>query len=65
MAGKKFWVVGGEYTNTNFDTIKPETGSVAGPYFRREEAMAEWKRLTEAPHAALVRYTIAEELMVR
>ena len=61
MSGKKYWVVGGEYANSNFDSLKEGTGIVAGPYYLKDDALAEWKRLSEAAGSAMMRYSIAEE----
>lgn len=61
MPAKKYWVVGGEYTNSNFESLKEGTGTIAGPFYAREEALEEWKRLSGSASRALVRYTIAEE----
>ncbi len=64
MSGKKYWVVGGEYANTNFDSLKEGSGTLVGPFYLREDAVREWKRLSETSGRALIRFTIAEEPMI-
>lgn len=54
-----FWVVGGEYRDTNFQALagRPE---VFGPFLEYDDAMRVWRERTGASKsAALVRYTIA------
>jgi len=56
---KLFWVVGGEYRDTNFRDLSgsPE---VFGPFQEYCDAMRVWRERTGASKsAALVRYTIA------
>ena len=59
----RFWVVGGEYTDTGFETI---VGGGAeerhGPFATRDEAVAKWQRLAWATvDNAHARYRIEEE----
>lgn len=55
----EFWVVGGEYTDTDFNEIKPGTEVRLGPYGSYEEARQVWKdRSMAAIDDAYVRYRI-------
>lgn len=59
----KYWIVGGEYSDTSFDRLLDGTAEVKGPFATRESAMDEWRRLASATKASChTRYTIAEEL---
>ncbi len=58
----KYWVVGGEYLDTEFDRIVDGTQQLVGPFQCRDMAMDEWKKLASATRSScLTRYTIAEE----
>jgi len=58
----KYWIVGGEYTNTDFSELINGTARVKGPYLDRDAAVRAWQRLTsETRHQCLSRFTIAEE----
>ena len=62
MGSSKFWVVGGEYRDTEFRELVDGTHQVVGPIGSQEEATSTWRRLTEARRGeCLVRYTIAAE----
>lgn len=57
-----YWVVGGEYTDTGFETPVEGGERRLGPYPTHGEAMAEWRRLAWATvDSAHVRYRIEEE----
>ncbi len=59
--GKRFWVIGGEYRDTNFtETTAPATA--LGPFPSYDAALRVWQDLAVAtrPHAH-VRYTIAAD----
>ena len=59
---RRFWVVGGEYADTDFTRMKPGTETIIGPLPSREAALAEWRRLSENGRAeCLRRYAIAAE----
>jgi len=59
---KRYWIVGGEYEDTQFTQLKPETGSLAGPYISYDDALAQWRHLAAASRFdAHARYTIATE----
>ena len=58
-AHSEYWVIGGEYTDTDFKTIKAGKESKHGPYETREEAREKWKALSMADvDNAYVRYRI-------
>lgn len=59
----KYWIVGGEYTNTEFSELVNGTARVKGPYLDRDTAIEAWRRLTsDTRHQCLSRYSIAEEI---
>ncbi|MCR9255865.1 MAG: DUF4170 domain-containing protein [Alphaproteobacteria bacterium] len=59
----RYWVVGGEYTDTNFSTMaEGKTEERHGPYPDYEAARKEWQRLAMSfIDDACVRYTIEKE----
>jgi hypothetical protein len=62
MTKERFWVVGGEYSCLDFKTLKHGAPQVMGPYETRDEARAEWKRISEKTRAsATARFAIATE----
>ena len=60
---KQYWVIGGEYASTAFDTFAPgKTEERYGPYASFAEAQAQWQRLSwQRVDNCNVRYRIAEE----
>jgi hypothetical protein len=66
MTKERYWVIGGEYSNTAFKTLKAGAHpDVAGPFDTREEARVAWKRLSEEHRScATARYSIASEQLV-
>ena len=59
----KYWIVGGEYTDTAFERLVEGTERVVGPFASRELALRIWRRLaTETRSNCHARYTIAVEL---
>ena len=59
----KYWIVGGEYSDTAFDRLVEGTERVFGPFPSREQALDEWRRLAaETRSNCHARYTIAEEM---
>ena len=65
---KRFWVVGGEYTDTSFTTLAGTDGAGGGeparhgPYHSYAEALAVWRaRSMETVDLPLYRYSIHEE----
>ena len=62
MTTERYWVIGGEYSNTAFTTLKAGRPEVAGPFDTREEAHEAWKRLSEQTRScALAKYAITAE----
>ena len=62
MHKSRFWVVGGEYTSCDCETIVQGTERVVGPFESRIEAERTWRSLSEdlRPQAQ-VRFTIVQE----
>jgi len=60
--GQQYWVVGGEYTDTDFATIRDgQTEERHGPFKSLETARKEWAGLSMAKvDNALVRYRIEQ-----
>ena len=59
----KYWIVGGQYTNTDFDELIGGKAEVRGPYRDRDDAVQAWGGLASATrHDCLARYSIAEEV---
>ena len=58
-----YWVVGGEYTDTKFDTMAPgKAPERYGPFASYQDAMTEWKtRAWATVDHCLIRYRIVEE----
>ncbi len=55
----EYWVIGGEYTNTDFKTIKSGNEDRHGPYTNKEDARSQWKALSMSDvDNAYVRYRI-------
>ncbi len=62
MMKSRFWVVGGEYTSCECETIVQRTERVIGPFESRTEAERTWRTLSEDHRPqAQVRFTIAQE----
>ena len=58
----RFWVVGGEYTDTSFERLVDGSERVLGPFSDRDQAMNVWKRVAEATRSdCYARFTIAQE----
>jgi hypothetical protein len=59
---KKYWVIGGLYRDTGFDTLVEGTERLFGPFPSRDEATQAWRQLAEATRSScLTRFSIAEE----
>jgi hypothetical protein len=62
MTKERFWVVGGDYTCMEFKALRDGTSTLIGPFESRDQAAAEWRRLSEESRSkATARYTIASE----
>lgn len=54
-----YWVIGGEYDNTDFRRVVAGTSEVLGPFSYQDEATLAWRERSRATsHRALVRYVI-------
>ena len=62
MQTSRFWIVGGEYATTAFETVIAGTERVLGPFAERRSAEDAWRRLAEESRSqCLMRFTIAAE----
>ncbi|SHF23041.1 hypothetical protein SAMN02745157_1957 [Kaistia soli DSM 19436] len=62
MQPSRFWIVGGEYVSTAFDTLIEGSERVVGPFGERRKAEDAWRRLSEDNRSqCCVRFTIAAE----
>ncbi|HZH26357.1 MAG TPA: DUF4170 domain-containing protein [Azospirillaceae bacterium] len=62
MIGTRFWVVGGEYTDTRFIRMRDGTQEVFGPFADYEAARSKWQERAVATRSrACARFTIARE----
>ena len=60
--GQRYWVIGGEYRNCQFDEVVPGTEEISGPFPDMFRARTEWQRLTFRDRSlATTRYVIAQE----
>ena len=58
----RFWVVGGEYTDTSFNELVSGSERVMGPYSDRDAALVAWRRgAAETRGDCYARFTVAEE----
>lgn len=59
---QRYWVIGGEYQDCDFQALEPGTERVSGPFANELKARMEWQRLTfKDRHAATERYAICAE----
>ncbi len=62
MTTERFWVVGGEYSSTDFCEFKNGAPDVMGPFTTRDEARAAWKQASDGSRScATAKYAIAAE----
>ena len=58
----RYWVIGGDYSDSQFKDIEPGTAIMHGPYDDEMKARTEWQRLTFRDHCgATTRYSICVE----
>jgi hypothetical protein len=63
--GQRYWVIGGEYRNCQFDEVVPGTEEISGPFPDPLRARMEWQRLTFRDHSETMRrYVITQESRV-
>jgi hypothetical protein len=59
---QRYWIVGGEYRDTAFTELKPESRTINGPFASYTDALSRWRAMAEASrHDAYTRFTIAVE----
>jgi len=64
--GQRYWVIGGEYRDCQFDAVVPGTEEISGPFPDAIRARTEWQRLTFRDRlGATTRYTICVEPIAR
>jgi hypothetical protein len=57
-----YWIIGGEYTDTNFSKMVEETRQVHGPFNRYEDALSLWHRLADKTRSICnARFVITRE----
>jgi len=60
--GQRYWVIGGDYRDCQFDEIVPGTEEISGPFPDPTRARTEWQRLTFRDRlGATKRYVITHE----
>ena len=65
MTTERFWVIGGEYSDLQFRTLKTGAADVLGPFASREEARLAWRRASEETRScATAKYAIASEQLI-
>lgn len=65
MEHSRYWIVGGEYSDTDFETIIPGTETIAGPFTSRDTVEEAWRRMSERHRSqALMRFAIASERLL-
>ena len=58
----RYWVIGGDYRDCQFDEIVPGTEEISGPFPDPTRARTEWQRLTFRDRlGATKRYVITHE----
>lgn len=58
----RYWIVGGQYRDTDFSDLAPESRTLNGPFGSYNDALSQWRTLAEASrHDAYTRFTIAVE----
>ena len=62
----RYWVIGGEYTDTRFQSMIDGTEAVFGPFENYEQALSKWRECADKTKCrAQVRFSIAEEGLPR
>lgn len=65
MEHSRYWIVGGEYSDTDFQQIIPGTEQISGPFTNRDAVEEEWRRMSERYRSqALMRFSIASERLM-
>lgn len=59
---RRFWIIGGEYTDTRFESLIDGTERLIGPFAEHREARAVWDRVAaETRSVCTARFTIVQE----
>ena len=62
---KQFWVVGGEYADTNFEALVESSAHALGPYASYDAALDAWREIAVATRPrAHMRFTIVSDLPI-
>lgn len=62
MQNGRFWIVGGEFTSTDFNQVIEGTQQVVGPMECRKKAEQLWRNMSEQDRSQCnVRYSIVSE----
>ncbi len=58
----RFWVVGGEYTDTHFEDLVQGTEKMFGPFPSRDDALQVWRKAAEETRSlCLTRFVVVAE----
>lgn len=58
----RFWVVGGEYTDSRFEDIIEGTEQMFGPFPSRDDALQVWRKVADETRClCLARYVVVGE----
>jgi len=58
----RYWIVGGEYTDTNFSKLVEDTRQVLGPFTQYDDALSIWHRLADKTRSiCTARFVITRE----
>ncbi len=62
MQNSRFWIVGGEFTSTDFSQVVEGTELVVGPMECRKKAEQLWRNMSEQDRSQCnIRYSIVSE----
>lgn len=62
MQNSRFWIVGGEFTSTDFSQVVEGTEQVVGPMECRKTAEKLWRNMSEQDRSQCnIRYSIVSE----
>lgn len=62
MQSQRYWVIGGNYRDLDFSTLRDGSETILGPFDRAEDAKSEWKRVSfEHKSNATTRFLIVEQ----
>ena len=65
MDAANYWVIGSEFTDTEFCEVVGGTQALFGPFGSYEDARLKWREKADATRASChVRFTIVEEALV-